>query len=98
MICIYIAVKFNVWIKLILFHMNKYSPDKDSHSSNKLCLLCGSQSSKIWASFWENRIFAYAKTKPQISCMVTAQLISAFVFATWIIQSPLLPKSEISNL
>ena len=26
------------------------------------------------------------KTKPQISCAVTAQLISAFVFATWIVQ------------
>ena len=25
--------------------------------------------------------FAYAKSKPQISCAVTAQLISAFVFA-----------------
>ena len=41
----------------------------------------------IGASFWENLIFAYAKTKPQISCAVTAQLISAFVFATWIVQS-----------
>ena len=40
-----------------------------------------------WAATWENRIFAYAKTKPQISCAVTAQLISAFVFATWIVQS-----------
>ena len=29
----------------------------------------------------KNRLFAYAKTKPQISCAVTAQLISAFVFA-----------------
>ena len=32
-------------------------------------------------------VFAYAKTKMQISCAVTAQLISAFVFATWIVQS-----------
>ena len=48
----------------------------------------------IWAATWENRIFAYAKTKPQISC-VTAQLISAFVFATWIL---LLPSSEILSL
>ena len=31
--------------------------------------------------------FAYAKTKAQISCAVTAQLISAFVFATYIVQS-----------
>ena len=31
--------------------------------------------------------FAYAKTKTQISFAVTAKLISAFVFATWIVQS-----------
>ena len=31
--------------------------------------------------------FAYAKTKTQISCAVTAQLISAFVFAIQIVQS-----------
>ena len=35
-----------------------------------------------WAATWENRIFAYAKTKTQISFSVTAKLISAFVFAT----------------
>ena len=40
-----------------------------------------------WASLWENRLFAYAKTKAQISFAVTAKLISAFVFATWIVQS-----------
>ena len=42
---------------------------------------------QIWAATWENRIFAYAKTKTQISFTVTAKLISAFVFATWIEQS-----------
>ena len=31
--------------------------------------------------------FAYAKTKTQIGCAVTAQLISAFVFATRIVTS-----------
>ena len=31
--------------------------------------------------------FVYAKTKAQISCAVTAQLISALVFATWIVLS-----------
>ena len=31
--------------------------------------------------------FVYAKTRTQISCAVTAQLISAFVFASWIEQS-----------
>ena len=41
----------------------------------------------IWATTWENRIFAYAKTKTQISFAVTAKLISAFVFATRIVQS-----------
>ena len=34
----------------------------------------------------ENRIFAYAKTKTQISFAVTAKLISAFVFAIGIVQ------------
>ena len=32
-------------------------------------------------------IFAYAKTKTQISFAVTAKLISVFVFATRIVQS-----------
>ena len=41
----------------------------------------------IWAATWENRIFAYAKTKTQISFAMTAKLISAFGFATWIVQS-----------
>ena len=34
----------------------------------------------------ENQQSSYAKTKPQISCAVTAQLISAFVFAKRIVQ------------
>ena len=38
--------------------------------------------------------FAYAKTKPQISCAVTAQLISAFVFATQIVQSLFILNSK----
>ena len=41
----------------------------------------------IWAASWENQCFAYAKSKTQISFAVTSQLISAFVFATWIVQS-----------
>ena len=36
----------------------------------------------VSAVSWENQIFAYAKTKAPISGAVTAQLISAFVFAT----------------
>ena len=52
-----------------------------------------------WASLWENRLFAYAKTKTQISCAVTAQLISAFVFAIRIVQSLnfLNPKFQASS-
>ena len=36
----------------------------------------------------KKQIFAYidTKTKLQISCVVTAQLISTFVFATWLVQ------------
>ena len=41
----------------------------------------------IWAATWKNRIFAYAKTKTQISFAVTAKLISVFVFPTRIVQS-----------
>ena len=53
----------------------------------------------IWASLWENRLFAYAKTKTQISFTVTAKLISAFVFATQILQSLyfLNPKFQASS-
>ena len=40
-----------------------------------------------WVPSWENRLFAYAKTKTQISFAVTAKLISAFIFATRIVQS-----------
>ena len=38
-------------------------------------------------AWWNEPDIAYAKTKTQISCAVTAQLISAFVFAMWIVQS-----------
>ena len=36
----------------------------------------------IRAVSWENLLIAYAKIKAQISCAVTMQLTSAFVFAT----------------
>ena len=44
-------------------------------------------------------LFANAKSKTQISCAVTAQLISAFVFAIWIVQSLyyLNPKFQASD-
>ena len=49
---------------------------------------------------WEKGSFAYAKTKTQISCAVTAQLISAFVFAKQIVQLLLYlyPKFQASRL
>ena len=52
-----------------------------------------------WAASWENRVFAYAKTKTQISFAVTAKLISAFVFATRIVQFLfyLNPKFQVSS-
>ena len=34
----------------------------------------------------KTNVFAYAKTKALISFAVTAMLISAFVFTTWIVQ------------
>ena len=48
----------------------------------------------------ENRIFANAKTKAQISFAVTAKLISAFVFATRIVHFLFLlnPKFQASML
>ena len=47
----------------------------------------------------KNRIFAYAKTKVQISFAVTPKLISAFVFASRIVQSLyfLNPKFQASS-
>ena len=47
----------------------------------------------------EKTIFAYAKTKTQISFTVTVKLISAFVFATRIVQSLyfLYPKFRASS-
>ena len=66
---------------------------KSVHSNQKL--LRGLK----WATTWENQIFAYAKTKTQISFAVTAKLISAFVFATWIVHFLffLNPKFQASN-
>ena len=52
-----------------------------------LCLTWSETPKSVFLALWlicassrENQIFAYAKTKAQISYAVTAQLISAFVF------------------
>ena len=52
-----------------------------SRRRKELISLCGG-SADNFALFCQNRIFSYAKTKAQIRCAVTAQLISAFVLAT----------------
>ena len=51
------------------------------------------------AAPWENQQSAYAETKTQISFAVTAKLISAFVFATRIVQILLYltPKFQASS-
>ena len=82
----------------MLFNRFSFSPShfeqqheyaiSDPHKSFQSCLLL--QHAFIEekrAATWENRIFAYAKTKTQISFAVTAKLISAFVFATPTVQS-----------
>ena len=48
----------------------------------------------------QNQQSSYAKTKAQISCAVTAQLISAIVFAARIVQSLVFinPKVEASSI
>ena len=62
-------------LKMLLFIQTNLAWDVLSHTT------------LIWALLWEKRFFAYAKTKTQISCAVTAQLISVFVFAKRIVQS-----------
>ena len=52
----------------------------------------------IGAASCENQIFAYAKTKTQISFAVTVKLIRAFVFTIMDSTIPLLPMYEISSL
>ena len=39
-------------------------------------------------------LFSYVKTKAKISCAVTARLISAFVFAVWIVESIYFPNVQ----
>ena len=48
----------------------------------------------IGASLLENRLFANAKTKTQISFTVTAKLISAFVFPTQKVQFLYFPNPK----
>ena len=75
---VYVTPTENLW-----GHTNPGHTWCDKHPKQVHC---------IWASLWENRLFAYAKTKTQISFAVT------FVFATRIVQSLyyLNPKFQVS--
>ena len=68
-------------------------------SLNLTCLRPVLVPQTIRAASLENRLFAYAKTKTQISFAVTAKLISVFVFAIRIVQALyyLNPKFQASS-
>ena len=90
----YAAPLFPKWESIVSNNLKLYNyslvcvgPDKKPvqiFSQNGLMLSQVSTTYKCAAS-WENQQSAYAKTKAQISFAVTAKLISAFVFATWIV-------------
>ena len=66
---------------------NMCSFDLNNNKHEYICIaLIYMRKNNIWASSWENQQSAYAKPKAQISFAVTAKLISAFVFATRIVQ------------
>ena len=67
-----------------------YTNDTDVRWDNcnvPICRGMNCSGKTILSRVLKNRLFAYAKTKTQISFAVTAKLISAFVFATRIVQS-----------
>ena len=74
------------WENLLNVYTHNKGTDQTSMQSD-MYRCCLDTCSIIWALLWENRLFAYAKTKTQISFALTAKLISAFVFATRIVQS-----------
>ena len=72
--CIYLCNKEMV-------DLNIFTKD---HVTHVLCRLgtCLTTTLQYMSLVMRNKIFAYAKTKTQISFAVTVKLISAFVFAT----------------
>ena len=78
--------------------------NKTLHSICYLYEVAGDEMTSIAAVTLESRhekilFFAYPKTKTQISCAVTAQLISAFGFAIYTESTiPFLSKPKISSL
>ena len=81
---------------ICLVHLDQRTWD----TSINLTHLCGhlNVTDIILAASWENRIFAYAKTKAQISFAVLAKLISAFVFRYSDNTIPLLLLAKISSI
>ena len=64
----------------------------DNSAKTGQCVVCS-----LCRYYAEPRIFAYAKTKAQTSFAVTAKLISAFVFATRIVESLFLLNSKFQD-
>ena len=81
-------------INIFNFRLNCYKihilqtkwPSRNRKGSMRISIDIGRSISNKWAAPWENQQSAKAKTKAQISFAVTAKLISAFVFATQIVQ------------
>ena len=84
--------------------MKRYKWEQDQIAHMKVKELAEMMSCKYYPLIEprqeKTRLLHYAKSKAQISCAVTAQLISAFVFATWIVQFHLylFPKFQASSL
>ena len=68
---------------LLIYHLAIYS---QAINKNSITIFQLGNIISISAFAPESQQSAYAKTKTQISCAVIAQLISTFVFATWIVQ------------
>ena len=64
-----------------------------------ISIKCAEEYDRYLSLVMRKPAFAYAKTKTQISCAVTAQVISAFVFAIRLVQSlySLNPKFQTSS-
>ena len=81
---------YDLIFQLLAKLLKSKNPD-DLQAANRLIKNMVKQ--VILAFAGENQQSAYAKTKMQISCAVTAQLISVFVFAVINSTIPLLGKS-----
>ena len=73
-----LKIQNEIW-EVCDFEDNEVSSSLGIGTVSLLFLICTSFTRPPRAMSWENLRFAYAKTKIQISCTVTTQLISAFV-------------------